>query len=162
MVDENNIDDVVDESVADDPFAEGGQRVVPWFWLGLLMIPVVTTMFATVSQVMFPPPKPVVVQVEDVVEEVETVVEQKTVIGRRGGVRGGSRGRGEVGSGLACHFNLLVGRKMTQTLYNSLKATKAEVKMVREKGQRPEEPNNPRRINIYLNDQNVITRVICG
>ena len=60
-----------------------------------------------------------------------------------------------------CDFNAIVGKKMTKALHENLRATKWLVRLVRDEGQvLPKD--NPARVTIYLNQQNVITRVVCG
>ena len=61
----------------------------------------------------------------------------------------------------ACDFNAIIGKKMTKALHQNLRATKWLVRLVRDEGQSLEK-NNPARVTIYLNPQNVITRVVCG
>lgn len=152
MDEEQKVEDVA----ADDPFAPDQEPPVPWFWLGLLMIPIVTTMLATGFRVLEQnrataeaEAAPVaVVEVLDRAEAPQTQISsepsgERPVYARK------------------CDFDLIIGRTMTKSLHESLRSSKRLIRMVRDEGQSLPR-GNPARVTLYLNDQNVITRVVCG
>lgn len=161
MDDEQEPANDLSNDVQDDPFAPG-KDPVPWFWLGLLLIPIFTVMLATLTHMNADPEQPVAP--EKVIEEKPIIVRDQRFYqsdidvndrGTRGPIRGDQRQKD------LCRYDALVGQTMTKTLYEDLKATNQPIEMARENGQRPLQ-GNPARVNIFLNHQNVITRVACG
>ena len=152
MDDEQKSEDIQDDVPSDDPFADQQERPVPWFWLGLLLIPILSAFFATISQM----------NVQETPAEIPIVEEEKETQNTKDRAHLRRRGvQSKRNDYDRCDFSVIMGRKMTQNLYDSLRRTKRLVRMVRDEGQTL--PRDfPERITIYLNEKNVITRVVCG
>ncbi len=130
----------------------------PYFWFGLMAIPVVIGFLAAIFA---PPPQatpgnPPQAQVEEAPQTTTTTsARQHKTSARR------SRERATSGGALACDFSDYVGKTYSKALDNELGLTQRPVVYYKEIGQQSRQ-SDPARINVYLNKEKKITRIECG
>jgi len=135
---------------------------LPFFWFGLILIPVVMGLFASIFAPRAPEEGATAEQAQAVIEQPVRQIRDRRDYDRNGSSR---RTRNQRSTPLildkSCNFADYVGRPYSNTIKSELNLTKRQIRWLKEVGQKTP-LTDIYRINVYLNPQKTITRIECG
>lgn len=135
----------------------------PIFWLALLMVPILFAFTNALFSSSEPAPTPAAIRAPQNRENTQ----EPSKYHRGAGPGTPSLGREAEETPAAtpvvtdCMFDMLIGQSMSAPLYERVKALGRPVFLFEDVGQNPQ-ARDPLRINIFVNPQKTITRVVCG